>query len=125
MKKIIIFTILWLVVPLFLLLFFDGTVTSKYKNYASAVEDRLFERGWLPTIIPTSSTSIVVVNDLDLNISEGEFSVLSEDLAHFQNKLKKITGGTVLFSAHQSRIQTLKPKGYEPPHSSMLFLCCF
>jgi hypothetical protein len=33
----------------------------------------LFERGWLPDIVPDSSREITINNDLDLNLSKGEF----------------------------------------------------
>jgi hypothetical protein len=51
----------------------DDTMQSKYKNYADARRDRLFERGWLPDSIPKSSREFIVENNLDLNLSKGEF----------------------------------------------------
>lgn len=47
--------------------------TTKYANLDEARKERLFERGWLPEILPTSSTNIVTSNNLDLNSSAGEF----------------------------------------------------
>ena len=50
------------------------TVTSRYANLEEARADRLFERGWLPDVLPPSTTQIRTSNELDLNLSEGEFS---------------------------------------------------
>ena len=48
-------------------------VTSNYETMQDARNDRLFERGWLPDILPDSTTSIRTSNDLDINTSVGEF----------------------------------------------------
>ncbi|MDR6674576.1 hypothetical protein [Xanthomonas sp. 1678] len=40
---------------------------------ADARADRLFERGWLPDVLPTSTVRIRTSNNLDLNTSVGEF----------------------------------------------------
>ena len=50
------------------------TVTSRYETRADAEADKLFQRGWLPSIIPKSSYDITTKNDLDINVSEGQFS---------------------------------------------------
>ncbi|MCG9544065.1 hypothetical protein L1D37_09820 [Vibrio sp. Isolate33] len=52
-------------------------VTSEYATYAEAKSDNLFDRGWLPDILPESTTSIEVTNDLDNNSSNGQFIIES------------------------------------------------
>lgn len=49
-------------------------VTSHYATLAEARADALFDRGWLPDILPTSAHRIRTSNDLDHNTSTGEFS---------------------------------------------------
>ncbi|CAH9050794.1 hypothetical protein PSECIP111854_00605 [Pseudoalteromonas sp. CIP111854] len=48
----------------------------------------LFERGWLPDVLPKSTTNIVAVNDLDNNTSAGNFTLekthLNKFLAHVE-----------------------------------------
>ncbi|MBY3788959.1 MULTISPECIES: hypothetical protein [Photobacterium] len=66
-------------------------VTNKYVTYAQAKEDKLFERGWLPNILPESTTNIVVTNDLDSNRSMGEFIIEVSALPEFLEKVK-LTG---------------------------------
>ncbi|MFT3992135.1 MAG: hypothetical protein QM680_12065 [Luteolibacter sp.] len=66
----------------------DTSVTG-YQTRQEAEADRLFERGWLPAIIPESSYGIVVKNDLDLNVSEGEFRFKTEDREAFLTRLKR------------------------------------
>ncbi|WP_248386515.1 hypothetical protein [Vibrio sp. ED004] len=45
-------------------------VTNEYSTYAEAKSDNLFDRAWLPDILPESTTSIEVTNDLDNNSFE-------------------------------------------------------
>src|SRR5262245_12594457 len=63
------------------------TVASHYPTLADARSDRLFERGWLPDILPASSTSIRVSNDVDTNVSEGEFRFAPAEFHDFERKL--------------------------------------
>ena len=51
----------------------DERVTHHYPTRKEAEADQLFERGWLPRVIPASSTGIVTRNNLDHNTSTGEF----------------------------------------------------
>ena len=63
------------------------SVSSSYRTVAEARSDRLFERGWLPDILPSSTTSLHITNDLDINVTEGEFSFLANDFPIFREKL--------------------------------------
>lgn len=74
-----------------LLLGCDAVVTNRYSSRRAAEADRLFERGWLPEIIPNSSRKIVTRNDLDLNTSEGRFAFEPGDSAAFLAHLQKLT----------------------------------
>lgn len=79
-----------LIVGLGLLVLFgfgSNEVQSKYETLSAAEQDRLFERGWLPEILPPSAEKIVTRNDLDLNTSSGEFYFKSEHWADFQKHL--------------------------------------
>lgn len=64
-------------------------VTSRYETRAEAEADRLFERGWLPSIIPPSSRGIVTRNDPDLNRSEGEFRFDRNEKTAFLQHLRR------------------------------------
>jgi hypothetical protein len=70
----------------------SDTVTSRYPLRADAEADKLFERGWLPAIIPASSRDIIVSNDLDLNLSEGEFFCSPGEVVEF---VRHLQGGDV------------------------------
>jgi hypothetical protein len=73
---------------LFLLgLAFSETVTNHYATRAEAEAASLFERGWLPDIIPVSSSEITTRNDLDLNTSTGAFKFSPEDAPEFVRHL--------------------------------------
>ena len=72
--------------------------TSRYVTLADARSDRLFERGWLPDILPPSTREIRVSNDLDVNHSEGEFSFDPADFADFTSRLRPMGGETFQYS---------------------------
>jgi uncharacterized membrane-anchored protein len=72
----------------------SDTVTSQYDTRADAEADRLFDRGWLPSIIPPSSNKITTKNDLDLNISEGEFYFDLSDTTEFIRHLSASDGSS-------------------------------
>jgi hypothetical protein len=68
----------------------SDTVESRYSNRTEAEADLLFQRGWLPDIIPKSSRDIVTKNDLDINTSSGEFFFSPDDSAEFVRHLNGI-----------------------------------
>ena len=65
-------------------------VSDSYATLADARNDRLFERGWLPDILPASARQIRVSSDLDVNTSEGEFSFDPADFAAFAAQLHPV-----------------------------------
>ncbi len=81
----------WILVVLagLLLASCDERVKSTYATRTDAVADLLFERGWLPDIIPPSSREIVTKNDLDLNTSSGEFFFDSVEASAFMGKMMR------------------------------------
>ncbi|MEZ9762225.1 hypothetical protein AB4278_04865 [Vibrio splendidus] len=66
----------------------SDVVSDEYSTYAEAKENRLFDRGWLPDILPRSTVTIKVSNDLDTNTSEGSFIITEPALSEFIAKLK-------------------------------------
>ena len=51
----------------------SDVVTSHYPTVVEARRDGLFDRGWLPDVLPPSARDIEVSNNLDINTSVGEF----------------------------------------------------
>ncbi|MGR5219260.1 hypothetical protein ACPV4B_03405 [Vibrio parahaemolyticus] len=66
----------------------SDVVTSDYDTLKQAKQDRLFERGWLPNILPVSTRSITVSSDLDLNTATGHFKISVNDLQVFKQQLE-------------------------------------
>src|ERR1044071_6613866 len=58
-------------------------VTSSYDTVADARYDCLFERGWLPDILPRSTHNIRVTSNVDVNSADGEFSFDPADFPSF------------------------------------------
>ncbi|HAS6073121.1 TPA: hypothetical protein I7117_03140 [Vibrio vulnificus] len=65
-------------------------VQSHYDNYQQAQADQLFERGWLPDVLPVSTTQIEVANDLDSNTSQGSFVIAEKEMAQFLSHLQPL-----------------------------------
>jgi hypothetical protein len=65
-------------------------ITSRYATPDDARIDGLFDRGWLPDILPASSYDIRATTDLDLNRSEGEFSFDPADFPSFASQFQSL-----------------------------------
>ncbi|ELP6989243.1 hypothetical protein QTU65_004493 [Vibrio vulnificus] len=65
-------------------------VQSHYDNYQQAQVDQLFERGWLPDVLPVSTTQIEVANDLDNNTSQGSFLIAEKEMGQFLSQLQPL-----------------------------------
>ncbi len=65
-------------------------VQIHYDNYKQAQADQLFERGWLPDVLPVSTTQIEVANDLDNNTSQGSFVITEKEMAQFLSQLQPL-----------------------------------
>ena len=65
-------------------------VTSRYATLAEARADHLFERGWLPDVLPPSARNIRTTNNVDLNTSVGEFEVSTSDLPLLESKVQPL-----------------------------------
>ena len=66
---------------------FDDFQVNSYATVEAAQADRLFERGWVPAVLPQGAGSIVEAHDLDTNarcsksmLPPGGFAELSEAL---------------------------------------------
>lgn len=70
-----------------LLAFPSDVVTSRYVSLQAARDDKLFSRGWLPDILPPSVFKIRVSSNLDINTSEGEFSLSAQEWPRLKAKL--------------------------------------
>jgi len=100
----------------FALLFIAGcsdTVTNHYTTRSKAEADRLFERGWLPDLIPMSVSEITTSNNLDTNTSEGKFQYNPNETKEFLRHLRPYSGQKLPLSRWQTDITEQKKKGYD------------
>lgn len=67
----------------------SDVVTDEYASLDEAREGRLFERGWLPDVLPPSSLSIRTSNNLDRNTSEGEFYFSPDHAPDFYRRVSR------------------------------------
>jgi hypothetical protein len=66
-------------------------VRDRYATLADARADGLFERGWLPDVLPSSARDIEVNNNLDLNSSWGRFHFSAADGPDFVSRLSPLS----------------------------------
>ena len=85
------------------------TVTDRYRTLADARDDRVFERGWLPDILPQSARDIRISDDLDVNTSEGEFSLNPSDIEPFLRRLAPFQDDK---PEHASTVRRWRGMGY-------------
>ena len=101
-----------IVFALFLLAGCSDTVTKHYSTRNEAEADRLFDRGWLPIIIPMSSKQIRTSNDLDINTSRGEFHYDVNESSVFMANLTQYSGRKAPFKRWIDYITEQKKEGY-------------
>lgn len=92
------------------------TVTSQYATLEEARADRLFERGWLPEVLPPSTTRIRTENELDLNLSEGTFSFEPAEANGLLNALSKGAPPTSRLADWDDTVSSYTGRGYSAWH---------
>ena len=103
-------------------------VTDTYQTYDKVVEDKLFLRSWLPNFIPKSSKHITTSNNLDTNISSGEFYFDLSDFAQFKSNLSTFESISSPLANFESFIANNHSQGYEvykyeDSYSTWVFAC--
>lgn len=90
----------------------QDTVTSRYETLAAARVDLLFERGWLPDVLPPSAHDIVTSNDLDLNISTGRFSLAPAESTELYKRLSSGAPRRTKFANWPDTVSAYAARGY-------------
>jgi len=91
-------------------------VERSYETKQDAKDDRLFERGWLPDIIPTSSSTIEVSSNLDINTSTGSFEFNVEELDDFVRSIQNSLEQDIRLMGDYPRMKFLSDSGYMSFH---------
>jgi hypothetical protein len=104
------------------------TVTSRYATLAAARADRLFERGWLPDLLPPSTVRIRTSNNLDLGTSSGEFHFAPAQAPRLFRRLAASASAAAPFEAWHETVQHYEGRGftawtYEQDHTTWVFFC--
>jgi hypothetical protein len=104
------------------------TFTERYATLDAARRDRIFERGWLPDILPASTHSLRVSGDVDINTADGEFSLRTSDFETFHAKLRSAHEVGSLPATAKTRMKELGRSGYaaaayKHDDYAWLFLC--
>jgi len=84
----------------------DETMRSEYRTVSEASSE--IERGWIPSILPPSTTDIREVHDLDTNRGEGKFTFSSVDANRFKSDLTPLKENKL-----PPKCERLKREGYD------------
>jgi len=103
-------------------------VSSSYDTLDAAREGGVFERGWLPDLLPKSAHSIHVSNDVNLNTSQGEFEFSPVDFEVLESSLRGSVPDTAPFSDWQSFVSKRREEGnvalaYSKHGTVWVFVC--
>lgn len=90
-------------------------IESSYPTLDVGRRDQLFARGWLPDVLPPSSRQIRLLNNLDLNTSEGSFEF---DATEWRRLEANLAPGllTAPFVQWETRAAQRRGRGYSAWH---------
>jgi len=116
------------VIVVALLFVSTDVVENHYSSLANARADHLFERGWLPDILPASAHDIRTRNNLDLSLSDGEFSFEPAEAAGFVSRVQPYRAAPNQLASIDPRAAKMRRKGFElysfiDQDSSWVFSC--
>lgn len=94
-------------------LFPGDVVTKRYASLTDARADQLFERGWLPDILPPSTHNICTSNNLDLSVSTGQFSFTPLEYSSFATHLKPYEPISTPFSDFEEEVARNRRSGFQ------------
>jgi len=89
-------------------------VSDQYATYQDAVKDELFQRGWLPEILPSTTKNIKTTNNLDINYSFGHFEIPRNEIPEFISHLTKQSDNQYTYQNQSTtwRFEIDQNKGY-------------
>ena len=104
------------------------TFTERYSSLEAARRDRIFERGWLPDVLPRSSYSLRVSGDVDINTAKGEFSFHGAEFDGLVARLQPVSATDAIPDTVVERTGELEKEGYTAraythEQYSWIFLC--
>ncbi|HLK97978.1 MAG TPA: hypothetical protein VK364_09440, partial [Hymenobacter sp.] len=102
--------------------------SDHYKNLGEARAAQVFEKGWLPDILPASAYDLEVITTVDVAAGRGSFYFDPKDYPAFTAKLSAYNGAMSKIDHDNKAIKELLAKNYEAhTYSSRrgywIFLC--
>jgi len=103
-------------------------VEHRYPTLADARADHLFERGWLPDVLPPSSVDIRTVNNLDVDTSSGSFGFQPSEASLLFGRLSAGASMKAPFSGWPATLADYEKRGftawsYRDQYSHWAFFC--
>lgn len=102
--------------------------TDHYADLAAARADRLFERGWLPDILPPSTTDLKITTTPDNSTARGRFRLDWNEYAAFRQRLAPHHGQMPLSGRDARSLRKRVAEGAEATsfsdaHAQCVFAC--
>jgi hypothetical protein len=101
---------------------------DEYDTIDDAKKNHVFDKGWLPDILPPSTHDLKVVTTVEISAGRGNFSFDPQDYGAFYMRLSAYNGRKSKVDEDNRAIERLLAKGYEARAYSLgatnwLFLC--
>lgn len=87
--------------------------TSYYDDLNEARADRLFERGWLPDILPVSAHDLKVATSVDIGAARGRFRFDPKDYPAFTAQLSAYDGNMSIVDSDNDSVRRLLERDYK------------
>ena len=102
--------------------------SDSYDTIDDARNNHVFEKGWLPDLLPNSTYDLKLVTAVDVSAGRGKFSFDPKEYRDFSAKLSEYDGGMSKIDNDNKSIRMLLNEGYEARAYSSgatnwLFLC--
>lgn len=102
--------------------------SDHYSNVNEAREGRVFEKGWLPDILPESAYDLKVITTVESSAGRGRFRFDPNDYRAFSDNLLPYDGAMSKIDSDNRSIRRLLDNGYEARtfssrSTSWVFLC--
>lgn len=102
--------------------------SDEYETVDDARKSHVFDKGWLPDLLPASAYDLKVVTNVEISAGRGKFRFDPKDYPEFLAKLARYEGSMSKIDDDNESIKKLLGEGYEARAYSMgatswIFLC--
>lgn len=87
--------------------------SDQYDSISDAKDSRVFEKGWLPDLLPTSTYDLKVITTVEVSAGRGEFRFSPNEYRAFSQRLSTYDGRVSKIERDAEAMGKLLSIGYE------------